>query len=119
MQLTPVEPLEERWWCEKSEGRHQQRRETDPAGLVRAARVLLGDVHAGVDRGTHGWCPSRSRGWLSGPSRVGDDHPIAVSRLPAERSEPAPGRWLCLAKDPEQRWQTARDLAAELKWFRQ
>src|SRR6266545_841998 len=94
MQLTPVEPLEERWWCEKSEGRHQQRRETDPAGLVRAARVLLGDVHAGVDRGTHGWCPSRSRGWLSGPSRVGDHHPIAVSRLPAERSEPAPGRWL-------------------------
>ena len=25
----------------------------------------------------------------------------------------------CLAKDPEQRWQTARDLAAELKWFQQ
>src|SRR6266540_2273650 len=25
----------------------------------------------------------------------------------------------CLAKDPEERWQTARDLAAELKWFRQ
>lgn len=25
----------------------------------------------------------------------------------------------CLAKDPEQRWQTARDLAAELTWFRQ
>jgi serine/threonine protein kinase/TolB-like protein len=25
----------------------------------------------------------------------------------------------CLAKDPEQRWQTAHDLAAELTWFRQ
>ena len=51
-------------------------------------------------------------------SAIMKDHPAPVSTL-VPTSPPALDRAIrqCLAKDPEDRWQTARDLVRELRWI--
>ena len=53
-------------------------------------------------------------------SAVMSSHPQPVSRL-QPTSPPALDRVLtrCLAKDPDERWESARDMAAELRWMRE
>src|SRR5439155_1259205 len=47
--------------------------------------------------------------------------PAPVSSLPGGKGAPPPAFdrvvQRCLAKDPDQRWQTARDLTLELQWI--
>src|SRR5207245_7958324 len=60
--------------------------------------------------------PGKSQ--LSVASAILEKEPAPISGV-KPMTPPALDRLLrrCLAKDPEERWQTARDLAIELKWI--
>ena len=65
-----------------------------------------------------GQCAFQARSHLSVASAILEKEPESISKL-KPMTPPALDHAIrrCLAKDPEERWQTARDLALELKWI--